>query len=99
KEKENTAIELTTKEEENSQQLRAREQNLEQERRMSENVAQFKKQLGPMLKDIKTRKEQLEQMVAQSTKEQTLAESSTSVLNKNGKRRVIHGPEMIQEET
>jgi hypothetical protein len=104
KEKEIANIELAKREEEYTQHLSAREQHLEQEKLISENVTQIKKQLGPMLKDIKAKKEQLSLMVGQSTKstkarnESTVAESSTPVLNKNGKRRIATEPE-IQEET
>ncbi|CAB4409062.1 unnamed protein product [Rhizophagus irregularis] len=101
KEKEVAKIELAKKEEDYTEQLRAREQQMEQEKRVSENITQIKRQLGPMLKDIKAKKEQLSQMVSQSTKprnESTLAESSTSVFNKNGKRRIVHESEIVQEE-
>ncbi|GES77520.1 hypothetical protein GLOIN_2v1565205 [Rhizophagus clarus] len=101
-EKEVARIELAKKKEEYTEQLRKREQQMEQEKRVSENITQIKKQLGSMLKDIKAKKEQLSQMVFQSTKarnESTVAESSTSVFNKNGKRRVVPESEIIQEET
>jgi hypothetical protein len=102
KEKEVAKIELAKKEEEYAAQLREREQQVEQEKRVLENITQIKKQLGPMLKDIKAKKEQLSQMVSQSTKarnESTMVESSTSVFKKNGKRRIVPEPEIVQEET
>ncbi|CAG8549754.1 3176_t:CDS:1 [Funneliformis mosseae] len=102
KEKASTAIGLAKKEEEYAQQLRTKEQHLGRESGVVENVAQIKKQLGPMLKDIKVKKERLTQMVAQSTKTRndlTLVESLPSVPNKNGKRSIIYDPETVQEDT
>ncbi|CAI2184365.1 10185_t:CDS:2 [Funneliformis geosporum] len=102
KEKESTAIGLAKKEEEYAQQLKTKEQHLERESGVVENIAQIRKQLGPILNDIKVKKERLSQMVAQSTKTRndlTLVESSPSVPNKNGKRGIFHEPEVVQEET